>query len=56
MGDFNAKSGVRNINDNIKCAGPRRIGNRNERGKRQLGFAEENNLKINNSFFQKETN
>ena len=29
MGDFNAKIGVRNINDTMKCTGPFGIGNRN---------------------------
>ena len=33
MGDFNAKIGVRNINDKMKCTGPFATGNRNERGK-----------------------
>ena len=42
MGDFNAKIGVRNINDNMKCTGPFGTGNRNERGERLLNFAEEN--------------
>ena len=32
MGDFNAKTGVRNINDTMKCTGPFGTGNRNERG------------------------
>ena len=36
MGDFNAKIGVRNINDKMKCTGPFGTGNRNERGERLL--------------------
>ena len=56
MGDFNAKIGVRNINDNMKCTGPFETGNRNERGEKLLDFAEENNLVITNSFFLKAAN
>ena len=56
MGDFNAKSGVRNINDNMKCTGPFTTGNRDERGERRLDFAEENNLVVTNSFFLKAAN
>ena len=56
MGDFNAKIGVRNINDNMKCTGPFGTGNRNERGERFLDFAEENNLVVANSFFLKAAN
>ena len=44
MGDFNAKIGVRNINDTMKCTGPFGTGNRNERVERLLDFAEENNV------------
>ena len=36
MGDFNAKTGVRNINENMKCAGPFGTGNTNEGGRRLL--------------------
>ena len=53
MGDFNAKIGVRNINEYMKCTGPFGTGNRNERGERLLDFAEENNLVVTNSLFIK---
>ena len=33
-----SKIGVRNINENMKCIGPFRTGNRNERGQRLLDF------------------
>ena len=33
MGDFNAKTEVRNINENMKCIGPHGTSNRNEEGK-----------------------
>ena len=56
MGDFNAKIGVRNINDNMKCTGPFGTRNRNERGERLLDFAEENNLVVTNSLFFKASN
>ena len=56
MGDFNAKIGVRNINENMKCTGPSGTGSRNERGGRRLDFAEENNLVITNSLFVKAAN
>ena len=56
MGDFNAKIGVRNINDNMKWTGPFGTGNRNERGERLLDFAEENNLVVTNSLFIKAAN
>ena len=36
MDDFNAKIGVKNINDNRECVGPFGIGSRNERGERLL--------------------
>ena len=42
-GDFNAKIGKRNINDNMKCVRPFGIGNRNERDERLLEFTEEKN-------------
>ena len=45
MGDFNAETGVRIINENMKCIVPFGAGNRNERGIRLLDFAEENNWK-----------
>ena len=38
MGDFNAKAGVRTINENMKCIGPFGTGNRNERGGKTPGF------------------
>ena len=56
MGDFNAKIGVRNINDTMKCTGPFGTDNRKERGERLLDFAEENNMVITNSFFLKAAN
>ena len=56
MGDFNAKIGMRNTNDQMKCAGPFGTGNRNERGERLLDFAEENNLVVTNSLFLKAAN
>ena len=56
MGDFNAKIGVRNINDKMKCTGPFGTGNRNERGERLLDFTEENNVVVTNSLFFKAAN
>ena len=56
MGDFNAKIGVRNTNDKMKCTGPFGTFNRNERGERLLDFAEENNLVVTNSLFFKAAN
>ena len=56
MGDFNAKIGVRNTNDKMKCTGPFGTGNRNERGERLLDFAEQNNLVVTNSLFLKAAN
>ena len=54
MGDFNAKTGVRNINDSMKCAGPFGTGSRNERGERLQDFAKENNMVLTNSFSLKQ--
>ena len=34
MADINARTGMRNINENIKCMGPLGTGNRNEREKK----------------------
>ena len=56
LGDFNAKIGVRNTNDKMKCTGPFGTGNRNERGERLLDFAEESNLVVTNSLFFKAAN
>ena len=56
MGDFNAKTGVRNTNHKMKCTGPFGTGNRNEIGERLLDFAEENNLVVTNSLFFKAAN
>ena len=56
MGDFNARTGVRNTNDKMNCTGPFGIGNRHERGERLLEFAEENNLVVTNSLFFKAAN
>ena len=56
MCDFNAKIGVRNTNDKMKCTGPFGTGNRNERGERLLDFAEENKLVVTNSLFFKAAN
>ena len=50
--DFNAKIGVRNINENMKCIGPFGTGDRNEKGERLLDFAEENNLVVNSLFLK----
>ena len=55
MGDFNAKTGVRNTNDKMKCTGPFGTGNRNERGERLLDFAEENNLVVTHSSLKQQT-
>ena len=52
IGDFNAKIGMRNIDDSMKCTGPFGTGNRNGRGERLLDFAEENNLVVTNSFLK----
>ena len=46
LGDFNAKIGVRNINNSMKCTRSFGTGNRNERAKRLLDFSAENNLVI----------
>ena len=51
IGDFNAKTGVRNINENMKCIGPFGTGSRNERGESFLDFAEGSSLVVANSFF-----
>ena len=56
MGDFNINIGMRSVNGNMNCVDPFGIGNRNERGKRLLYFAKENNLAMTNSFFQMATN
>ena len=56
MGDFNAKIGVRNINDKMICTGSFETGNRNEREERLLDYAEENNLAVTNSLFYKAAN
>ena len=53
MRDFNAKPGVRNIHENMKCIEPFWTGNRNERGERLLDFVEENKLVGTSSFFLK---
>ena len=44
MGNFYGKIGVRRIHDNMKYIGPFGTGNRNERGKRLLEFAEEKTI------------
>ena len=56
MGDLNARTEVRNINENMKCLGPFGTGNRNEGGETLLDFAEENNLVVTNSLFLKAAN
>ena len=56
MGYFNAKTGVRNKNKNMKCTGPFWTGNRYEREGRLLDFSEENNLVVANSLFLKAAN
>ena len=44
MGDFNAKIGIKEKNDNLKWIGPHGIGIRNDRGERLLDFAANNKL------------
>ena len=53
MGDFNAKVGKQDQNSTARSVGPHGTGERNERGERLMNFAEENNLIIANTFFQK---
>ena len=50
MGNFNAKIGVRNVNEKIKCTGPLGTGKGNKRRERLLDFAKENNLVVTNGF------
>ena len=47
---------MRNTNDKITCTRPFGTGNRNERGERLLGLAEENNLVVTISLFFKAEN
>ena len=54
MGDFNSKIGQREINKE-RVMGPYNYGSRNERGNKLIiNFCQENNLKIVNSYFQKD--
>ena len=53
MGDFNAKIGIKEKNENLEWIGPRGIGIRNDRGERLLDFAANNKLFVTNTFFQK---
>ena len=53
MGDFNAKIGIKEKNENLKWIGPHGIGIRNDRGERLLDFAANNKLLVTNTFFQK---
>ena len=52
IGDFNSKVGIRTRNDE-QCTGPHGLGSRNERGERLIRFAQENNMKIANTYFKK---
>ena len=53
MGDFNAKIGIKEKNENLEWIGPHGIGIRNDRGERLLDFAANNKLFVTNTFFQK---
>lgn len=53
IGDFNAKIGSRLPSDNQSILGPHGLGSRNERGKRLIQFASNQNFNINNTFFYK---
>ena len=53
MGDFNAKIGIKEKNENLKWIGPHGMGIRNDRGERLLDFAANNKLLVTNTFFQK---
>ena len=52
IGDFNSKIGWRELGEE-ETMGPYGLGKRNERGKRLLRFAQEQRLKIANTFFKK---
>ena len=52
-GDFNAKIGTETKEEDLKSMGAFGIGDRNERGDRLIEFAEEHNLIIANTLFQK---
>ncbi|GFO41147.1 endonuclease-reverse transcriptase [Plakobranchus ocellatus] len=53
MGDFNAKIGKKDKHSDTQSMGPFGTGEKNVRGERLKNFAEERNLKIANTFFQK---
>ncbi|PZC78256.1 hypothetical protein B5X24_HaOG202328 [Helicoverpa armigera] len=53
LGDFNAKIGARQHQDDGKIIGPHGLGTRNERGSRLLQFAFGQMLSISNTFFTK---
>ena len=53
MGDFNAKIGIKDKNENLEWIWPYGIGIRNDRGERLLDFAANNKLFVTNTFFQK---
>ena len=53
MGDFNAKIGIKEKNENLKWIGPHGMGIRNDRGERLLDFAANNKLLVTNTFIQK---
>ncbi|PZC76173.1 hypothetical protein B5X24_HaOG204917 [Helicoverpa armigera] len=53
LGDFNAKIGARQDQDDDKIIGPHGLGTRNERGSRLLQFAFGQMLSISNTFFTK---
>ena len=54
IGDFNAKIGQKRVGET--AVGNFGIGNRNDRGDFLVEFAERNQLKIMNTFFQKKEN
>ena len=51
--EFNAKMGTKTKEEDFKSMGAFGIGERNERGHRLIEFAEEQNLVIANTLFQK---
>ncbi|KAK3777294.1 hypothetical protein RRG08_064832 [Elysia crispata] len=53
MGDFNAKIGVKDEDEENEWIGPFGIGTRNERGEKLIDFCTANRLFVTNSFFKK---
>ncbi|KAK3757609.1 hypothetical protein RRG08_000125 [Elysia crispata] len=51
MGDFNAKIGVKDEDEENEWIGPFGIGTRNERGEKLIDFCTANRLFVTNSFF-----